>query len=118
MLKLLLRTLIVSLFFLPAAIAVRSSNGPGCWGRGDFFDGPPNDLVAQSRCNNLGRSHNSKNLDTKKFFPVTNSFREKPPKQVYITNLRSKQCSVILFTKLKILGTPNLCWVDQVKFEF
>ncbi len=43
-------------------------------GGGDFFVGPQNDLVAQSRSNNLGRSHNSKNLDPQKFFSVTNSF--------------------------------------------
>ncbi len=43
-------------------------------GGGNFFVGPPNDLVAQSRSNNLSRSHNSKNFDLKKFFPVTNSF--------------------------------------------
>ncbi len=52
--------------FLPATIAVRSSNGPGFLG--GTFVGPPNDSVAQSRRNNLGRSINFKNLDPKKFF--------------------------------------------------
>ncbi len=46
-------------FFLPAAIAIRSSNGPSCccccWG-GDIFVGPLNDLVAQSHTNNITRS--------------------------------------------------------------
>ncbi len=68
--------------FLPAAIAVRSSNGPSCccccccWGRGDIFVGPPNDLVAQSHSNSINIS-----LKDRKNFPnwslsMTRQFQE------------------------------------------
>ncbi len=47
----------------------------------NFFVGPPNDLVAQSRSNNLGRSYNSKNFDIKKFFSCDQLIPRKPPKR-------------------------------------
>ena len=47
-------------WFLPAAIAVRSSNGPSCccwwWWWGNVFFEDLNDVVAQSHSNNFGRS--------------------------------------------------------------
>ncbi len=48
--------------FLPAAIAVRSSNGPSCcwcccwWWWGNVFFEDLNDIVPQSHSNNFGRS--------------------------------------------------------------
>ncbi len=42
----------------------------------------------------------------------------KPPKMIEVVNLRSKKCSAIFLKKIKISGTPNLCWANQIKFEF
>ncbi len=46
--------------------------------------------------------------------PVT----RKPPKKLKskVKGLRGAQTEQ--FIKLTILGTPKLCWADQVKFEF
>ncbi len=41
---------------------------------------PLDDLVAQSRTNNLGGQCNFKKPDTQKFLSVTNLFRENHPK--------------------------------------
>ncbi len=49
---------------------------------------------------------------------MTNSFRENHPKRfkLQIWGLRSAQTEN--FIKLKISGTPKLCWAVQFKFEF
>ena len=47
-----------------------------------FFVRPLDDLVAQSRTNNLGRQCNFKKPDLQKFLSVTNLFRENPQKHL------------------------------------
>ncbi len=64
---------ILGIYFLPAARADRSSNGPSCccccwwwwWWRKKLR--PLGNLVAQSGTSNVGRSQNSKNRDPKSF---------------------------------------------------
>ncbi len=79
--------LFVSLFvphivFLPAATADRSRRASSCcWGGGNVFVRPLDDLVAKSCTNNLGRYYNFKKPDLQKFLRVTNLFRENHPKR-------------------------------------
>ena len=96
---------------LSAAIADRSSYAPSLffWG-GDFFVS----IVAQRHSNNLGRSSNSKNLDLKKFPCVTNQFRENHLKIFKLHILRPRSAHTENFIKSKRLGTPKLCWADQI----
>ena len=83
-----------------------------------YLCAPLDDLVAQSGTNNLGRSRNPENPDLKKFLPVTNPFRENHPKRFKLQIWGPRSAQTENFMKLKISGTPKLCWADQVKFEF
>ncbi len=84
---------------------------------GDFFVCYLGNLASQSHSNNLGRSSNSKNPDSKKLL-CDQSDPRKPPKKIQIKNLMSKDCSDRKFYENENLATLKLCWVDQVKFEF
>ncbi len=91
---------------------------PPPWGN---FVRPLDDLVAKSTnngTNNLGRSQNCKNPDLKKFLPVANPCRENHPKRFILQFYGPRSAQTENFIKLKISGTPILCWADQVKFEF
>ena len=83
-----------------------------------FIVGPLNDVVAQSHRNIMDRSRKVRITFLNWSLSVTWQFRENCQKRFKLQIKGPRSAQTNFFIKLKISGTPKLCWADEVKFEF